>query len=392
MSDESAEHLGCRFAYTVEGDGPPVVLIQGVGVSGSGWTPQVEGLRGEFACLTFDNRGMGGSQPAGAPISVRQMAEDAFWLMDRLGWASAHVVGHSLGGPVALEMALARPERVRSLSLLCTLARGREATRLTWRMLWLGMSSRIGPRKARRRAFLHIVMPPVMLRGADTERMAASLAPLFGHDLADQPPIAMKQLSALRAYDATDRPGEIHVPALVMSAAHDPIAPPAQGRALAAAIEGARYVEFPDASHGLPITHAGRVNELLLGHLRRAEARWRGDDPPETEPAAPADPLRRVNELSTSGVSEWQSLLDGDTLYLAGSFDLTYYRDVQLVFTGVSRSDVPPELRWPVFDAPVPIGGDVRYAIRDDEGAYEVVARALEVRIGRTPDANETNR
>lgn len=272
-TESSAEYRGCRLAYRVEGDGPPVVLVQGVGVAGSGWTPQVQALRARFRCLTFDNRGMGASQPAGAAITVRQMAEDALWLMDRLEWDSAHLVGHSLGGPVALEMALARPERARSLSLLCTLARGRDATRLTWRMLRLGLRSRVGPRRARRRAFLEMVMPPGALRGADRDRMAAELAPLFGHDLADQPAIALKQLAALRAWDGTDRLGRLSaIPTLVMSAAHDPIAPPRFGRALAEAIPGARYVEFDDASHGLPIQHAGRVNALLAEHLQRAEA------------------------------------------------------------------------------------------------------------------------
>ncbi|MFL5386361.1 MAG: alpha/beta fold hydrolase [Longimicrobiaceae bacterium] len=269
----SVEYLGCRLAYRVEGSGPPVVLIQGVGVAGSGWTPQVQALRAGFRCLTFDNRGMGASQPPGAAVSVRQMAEDALWLMAHLGWDSAHLVGHSLGGPVAMEVALARPERVRSLSLLCTLARGRDATRLTWRMLRLGLRSRIGPRRARRRAFLEMVMPPEALRGADRERLAAELAPLFGHDLADQPAVALKQLAALRAWDGSDRLGRLAaIPTLVMSAAHDPIAPPRFGRALAEAIPRARYVEFDDASHGLPIQHAGRVNALLSEHLQRAEA------------------------------------------------------------------------------------------------------------------------
>lgn len=270
----SPEHHGCRFTYRVEGSGPPVVLIQGVGVAGSGWKPQVDGLRSEFTCLTFDNRGMGDSQPIGAaPVSVRQMADDTLWLMSQLGWGSAHVVGHSLGGPVALEMAMTHPARVRSLSLLCTLARGRDATSLSWRMMWLGMRSRIGPRRARRHAFLQIVMPPDALEGADRDALAADLAPLFGHDLADQPPVAMKQLAALRAWDGTDRLREITgIPALVLSAAHDPIAPPKHGRALAAAIDGARYVEFADASHGLPIQHAARVNDLLRSHLRGVEA------------------------------------------------------------------------------------------------------------------------
>jgi pimeloyl-ACP methyl ester carboxylesterase len=57
----------------------------------------------------------------------------------------------------------------------------------------------------------------------------------------------------------------------VLSAAHDPIAPPRYGRALAEGIQDARYVEFADASHGLPIQHSSRVNALLRGHLHAAE-------------------------------------------------------------------------------------------------------------------------
>ena len=73
-------------------------------------------------------------------------------------------------------------------------------------------------------------------------------------------------------YDALPRLGELAgLPALVVSAAHDPIAPPAVGRALAAGIPGSRHVEVSDASHGLPIQHAERVNALLLEHLARVD-------------------------------------------------------------------------------------------------------------------------
>ena len=82
--------------------------------------------------------GDGGSQPCSVPITVEQMAEDARALMDAHGWDSAHVVGHSLGGLVALHLALSDRTRVRSLSLLCTFACGRDATRLSWGMFWLG--------------------------------------------------------------------------------------------------------------------------------------------------------------------------------------------------------------------------------------------------------------
>jgi pimeloyl-ACP methyl ester carboxylesterase len=263
------KHLGCSLAYDVRGDGPPMVMIQGVGVAGSGWQPQVEALSNRYACLSFDNRGMGASQPLGCAITVEQMADDVRAIMDAEGWASAHVVGHSLGGLVALHLALACRSRVRSLSLLCTFADGRIPTRLTPRMIWLGMRSRLGPRRARRRAFLRFVMPPDALRNAaDTDALAAELAPLFGHDLADQPPVTMKQFGAMKRYDATTRLKELAgLPTLVVSAAEDPIAPPAAGRGIAAGIPGARYVEIPDASHGVPIHQAGRVNALLIEHF-----------------------------------------------------------------------------------------------------------------------------
>ncbi|HEX8363304.1 MAG TPA: alpha/beta fold hydrolase [Longimicrobium sp.] len=272
MSTHVLEHGGCHLSYEVAGEGPPVLFIQGVGVHGRGWSPQVEALSSGFRCLSFDNRGMGASQPLTLPLTVEQMTEDALALLTCQGWDSAHVVGHSLGGPIALELALSAPERVRSLALLCTVARGRDATRLSRRMLWLGLRSAVGTRQMRRRAFLEIVLPPAALAAGDAEELAARLAPLFGHDLADQPPVAMRQMGALRAYDATARLGRLAgIPTLVVSATHDPIAPPRYGRALAEGVPGARFVEIPEASHGVTIQHAEQINTLLKEHLAQAE-------------------------------------------------------------------------------------------------------------------------
>src|SRR5436853_481233 len=92
------ESRGCRLAWKVEGIGPPVVLIQGAGLHGEGWRPQVDELRARYCCLTFDNRGMGRSQPLEGRLSIEQMTEDVLALMDAQGWESAHVVGHSMGG------------------------------------------------------------------------------------------------------------------------------------------------------------------------------------------------------------------------------------------------------------------------------------------------------
>jgi len=266
---DSILHLSCPLHYSMRGSGPPMLFIQGVATHGDGWLPQTEALADRFTCLSFDNRGMGRSQPVGdGAITVEQMADDARAILDCLNWESVHVVGHSLGGLIALQFALANRARVRSLTLMCTFGRGRDAAPLTPRMLWLGMRSRVGTRRMRRRAFLRLVMPEAELAKHDPDILAAKLAPLFGHDLGDQPSITGRQLSAMRKYDAMPRLGELTgIPTLVMGSAHDCIAPPAAGRKLAATIPGARYVEFPEAAHGLPIQCPLEVNRLLAGHV-----------------------------------------------------------------------------------------------------------------------------
>ena len=265
-------HRGCRLAYRVQGLGPPVLFIQGTGLHGDGWRPQIDGLQGEYQCLSFDNRGMGASQPPAAAITVAQMADDAQAILDAEGVATAHVVGHSLGGLIALHLALTARHRVRSLSLLCTFARGRDATKLSLPMLWTGLRTRIGTRRQRRRAFLELVLTPDEFAATDLDRHATELAPLFGHDLAEHPPIEIAQLRAMRAYDATPRLGELAgLPMVIVTAEHDRIAPPALGKALAAAIPGARYHHLRASAHGVTIHRADAINALLRTQFRSAE-------------------------------------------------------------------------------------------------------------------------
>jgi aminoacrylate hydrolase len=263
---------GCRLAYRREGAGPRVLLLQGVGLHGEGWRPQLDALLPDHDCLWFDNRGVGASQPAAARLSVRTMADDALALMDACAWPDAHVVGHSLGGIIALRLALGSPTRVRSLGLLCTFSRGRDAG-ASARMAWIGLRTRVGTRRMRRAAFLEILAAPSQLAGRDRDRMARDMAPLFGHDLADHPAIEGRQLSALRAEDTTPELARLAgIPTLVMSAAHDPISPPAVGRALADAVPGSRYVLLAGQAHGAPILAAEAVNALLREHLSAADA------------------------------------------------------------------------------------------------------------------------
>ncbi len=254
------------------GKGAPVLLVQGVGMHGSGWLPQIAELSKRYCCVSFDNRGIGrnlSEMSPTIPLTVEQMAEDAFHVMDLAGFRSAHIVGHSLGGLIALFMGQIAPERIKSLALLCTFGNGAAAAPLSRRMIWHGMRSRIGSRASRREGFLGLVLPPPAPGGPEAAKLASELAALFGHDLADTPAIVPHQLDAMRSANAMTRMADLAgIRTLVMSAEHDPIAPPALGRAIAAAIPGAKFIEVPDASHGLPITHAELVNEALEHHFQ----------------------------------------------------------------------------------------------------------------------------
>jgi pimeloyl-ACP methyl ester carboxylesterase len=193
-------------------------------------------------------------------------------VLDALGLESAHVVGHSLGGVIAQELALSIPDRVRSLTLMCTAARGPELVKMSASMLWRGIRMELGSLRSRRNAFLEIVIAPEALARADKDALARDLEPIFGHDLAVRPPVTMKQVAAMRRWDVSSRLAELaSIPTLVLGAAHDLIARPELVRALANGIPGAGLVEIDDAAHGVTVTHAARINALLREHIERTE-------------------------------------------------------------------------------------------------------------------------
>src|SRR5215813_11184143 len=211
--------------YELQGQGEPVLFIQGCGVTGSGWDPQAMELSADFQCLTFDNRGIGRSKTSDPVLTVEKMAADALALITAMGWESAHVVGHSLGGVIAQQLALDAPERVKSLSLLCTFSKGAEGGRITPSIVWMGLRTRLGTRAMRRRAFLRMLFPAEFLANACTDKLAATLAPMIGRDLADSPPILMKQVKALAKHDCTAQLHKLSgIPTVVVSAEKDPIA------------------------------------------------------------------------------------------------------------------------------------------------------------------------
>ncbi len=142
------------------------------GVHGAGWAPQTSHFSNSYRCITFDNRGLGSSSSADQGFTVESLARDAIAIMDASGVERAHVVGHSLGGLIALQLALLIKNRVRSLSLICSFANGRRVAPLTWRMIWLGMRTQIGTRAMRQRGFLRLIHAPgAAIESADMSRM-----------------------------------------------------------------------------------------------------------------------------------------------------------------------------------------------------------------------------
>src|SRR6185503_2192983 len=112
---------GARVSYSRTGTGEPVLLIQGVGAVGNAWRPQIDALASRYSVITIDNRGIGAST----------ITEGAVTIVDAEGIGRCHVVGHSMGGLIAMQIALTSPRRVKSLALLCTFPDGRSGARLT---------------------------------------------------------------------------------------------------------------------------------------------------------------------------------------------------------------------------------------------------------------------
>jgi aminoacrylate hydrolase len=256
-----------EISYTVSGQGPAVLFVQGVGVEGRAWSPQTRELARFHRCISFDNRGLGASRGDTRVLSVEHMARDALGLLNALKVERAHVVGHSLGGVIAQRLALIAPERIASLTFMCTFAGGRDLLRPSARLIWLGVRSRFGSARARRLAFARLIMPDAYLAARGAEVVMTELEEIFGRPLWQGPAIADVQLRALRSHDEREQlPRLAALRCIVMSGRLDPIATHAANAALAAGLSAPHRV-WDDASHALPIQHASAVNEVLRAHF-----------------------------------------------------------------------------------------------------------------------------
>jgi 3-oxoadipate enol-lactonase len=226
-----------KIAWERHGSGPPLLLVHGLGYARWGWEPVVEPLARTFDVILFDNRGIGESDAPPGPYTAAGMADDAAQVLDEAGVERAHVVGTSLGGMIAQELALGRPERVEKLVLACTTPGGPEAFPMPQRTVDL-MLARATLREYVENALEPDARPELVERILEhRERTAQPFEPWAA------------QAAAGATFDAHERLGSIAAPTLVQHGDGDVVVDPRNADLLAAAIPDVRVSIYAGCGH-----------------------------------------------------------------------------------------------------------------------------------------------
>lgn len=230
-----------RLASEERGSGFPVLLVMGLGYGRWAWEPLVGPLAERHRVVWYDNRGIGDSDVPPGPYTVAQLAEDALSVLDERGIERAHVVGASLGGMVAQEVALSHPERVEKLALLCTTGGGSDGFPFPERTVRLmAEAPTLAPEVALRR----FVENAVSARGELVETLIARRT--------ENPPDPagwQAQAAASAGFDAWERVGRIESETLVLTGDEDNVVDHRNSRLLAARIPNARLQVLPGSGH-----------------------------------------------------------------------------------------------------------------------------------------------
>ena len=244
-----ARHDGLRIAYEIRRarfrKRPWMVLIQGLGFDRTGWAPVVDGLSQSFALLLVDNRGSGRSDDPGRRLAVAEMAQDVVAVLDSAGVPRAHVVGASLGGMIAQEIAIADGDRVVSLVLACTTPGWPFAYPMPKETMRLFAATGRMPADVALRRHVENALSPDTVRDRPevVERLVAHQRDRHGGAAGFS-----AQLGAGARF-GTVRQGSITAPTLVMHGTADRVVDPRNARLLAERIPGARLMLLPGLGH-----------------------------------------------------------------------------------------------------------------------------------------------
>jgi 3-oxoadipate enol-lactonase len=245
------------------GSGPPLLAIMGMSGTALHWgEPFLEALRSDFEVIAYDHRGVGASSRLQGEISIAQLAEDAAGLLAALELESTHVLGISMGGMVAQELALAHPELVRTLTLGCTYCGGEGSSQAAPEViqgLFEAMSS--GDRERAIRTGWEANVSAAMAADADVYDRFRAIA----ERRAVAVPVVMAQAQAIFAHDTSARLAQLKMPVLVIHGSEDQMLPVANGRMIAGLIPQAQLEILEGIGHLFFWELPERSAELIRG-------------------------------------------------------------------------------------------------------------------------------
>jgi len=258
--------VGARELHVVRrGTGEPLLLIQGMSGSHLSWGDPFSDLLAEGVdAIAYDHRGIGNSSRVDEPFTITDLADDAAGVLDALEIESAHVLGISMGGMVAQELALRHPERLRTLTLGCTYCGG-PGSALTEEAVAtrLGEGMMSGDRERAIRTGYEInVARSFAADEANYEsfRAMALAAPA-------PVPVIMLQMQAIVAHDTSARLGEVRAPTLVIHGDEDQMLGVANGRLIASLVPGASLEVLEGVGHLFWWEQPQRSAQLVLEHV-----------------------------------------------------------------------------------------------------------------------------
>lgn len=262
--------------YEEHGKGDPLLLIMGLAADSMAWMFQLPAFAERYRTIVFDNRGVGRSAKPPGPYTIQAMADDTAGLLKAIGVERAHVVGVSMGGMIAQELALRHPERVRGLVLACTFPEADEDVRRNRETSLTQLGGSIG-RDGVATLNLAAVDPmmlfqtllPAVFSPAFIQNQLASLMQLFGGALqwGFSVEAIMAQVEAVMSHNSTERLRDIKAPTLVITGDADLLIPPANSDVIAGSIPGARLVKIPDGTHGFNFETPELFNREVLSFL-----------------------------------------------------------------------------------------------------------------------------
>jgi 3-oxoadipate enol-lactonase len=264
----SVDASGTELHYLRTGAGEPLLLIQGMSATHLAWGRTfLAELERSFETIVFDNRGMGLSGEAEIPFTIADMAADTLGLLDALELESVHVVGISMGGMIAQELALAQPERVRTLTIGASYCGGPEGTLMDPEDLqMLAGAFASGERDRVLRAMWEINLSPGFREDDSHYGPFAEMA----NTLSSPRPVILQQMRACGAHDTHERLGQIDAPTLVVHGDEDRLLRYANGRQIASLIPGARLETMPGVGHMFWWEQPQRSAELIRSHALAA--------------------------------------------------------------------------------------------------------------------------